>query len=83
MPSRMNESFVVNHGTVVGLAHSHLVDGSETVFDPVTDTTYERGTDYDISYTTGEITVLSTGAMADGQACEVDYRWIEGEDDAE
>lgn len=69
------EGLFANHGTAVSLNHDYLVDGSETVYDPDTGTNYERGSDYEMSYLSGEITALATGSISDGQGIEVDYRF--------
>lgn len=66
-------SFQSKHDKARSLPDDHLVDGSETVYDPDSGTNYERGADYQISYLTGEITVLSTGSMTDATAYEIDY----------
>lgn len=73
---RYDERFDADHGTAVALDRDELLVGSEEVSDPsFGGTTYERGSDYEMDYANGEITVLAGGDMADSTEFSIDYRW--------
>ncbi|MFB6237513.1 MAG: hypothetical protein ABEH81_03995 [Halopenitus sp.] len=65
----------VSHGTAVDLAKSNLLESTETVRDPETDTRYSRGQDYAIDYDAGTITAKSSGRLENGKIYAVDYRY--------
>lgn len=69
-----DEHATADVGAAVDLSYERLVDGSDTVADPSTGETYERGVDYDISYVHGELTALPDGAMQDGTEYAIDYQ---------
>ncbi|MHC4604896.1 MAG: phage adaptor protein [Planctomycetota bacterium] len=71
-----DESFTSDHDTAVSLANVGMVQYSETVTDETGSsptTTYVRGTDYTMSYYNSQITVDSTGSMADSTTYYIDY----------
>jgi len=68
-----DEAFTSAFDTAVSLNNDGLVLYSETVTNTAGTTTYTRDTDYTMDYEDGEITVLSTGTMADATAYEIDY----------
>ena len=72
----INETF--NSGeydTWVQLAHTNIVNASETVTDLSGSTTYTRGTDYEMNYTAGQIKVLSTGSMSNWTDYLISYKY--------
>lgn len=69
------ERFTANHGAAVALSQDYLLTSSEMVTDPSTGTAYERGTDYEMDYSVGEITTLSGGAMSDAAEYAIQYRY--------
>jgi len=69
-----NQTITSNYDTATQLPHDHLVDGSETVYDPQSGVNYVRGSDYEISYLDGTVTVLSGGAMEDTSTYQIDYQ---------
>jgi uncharacterized membrane protein YgcG len=72
VPAR-SEPFTANYGTWTSLEYADIKTGSESVYDPSTDTQYDRGADYKMDYLDGRIRVLDNGSMADGADYEVDY----------
>lgn len=70
-----SEAFTASHGSWVSLEESRIVRGSEVVYDPSTDTQYERGEDYAMNYLDGEIRVEAAGDMSDNTEYEVDSRY--------
>lgn len=70
-----DETFTSDHDTAVSLANTFIEHDSETVNSAAAKagTTYTRDTDYTINYTTGQITVLSTGSMADSTTYYITY----------
>jgi hypothetical protein len=70
-----DESFTSSHDTAVNLAKRELQSGTETVTSSDGATTYTKGTDYTMDYAEGQITVLSTGAMADATSYLIDYTY--------
>lgn len=62
-----------SHGTYVSLANKPIKPKSETVKNNAGTVTYTRDTDYTIRYVTGEITTISTGAMAVSTAFKISY----------
>lgn len=65
------ESFTSSYDMWVALAKSDLAKASEVVYSGSIQ--YTRGSDYEMNYLTGEIKVLSTGAMADATSYDIDY----------
>jgi len=77
-----DESFTSDEDVAVSLDNKAILQYSETVTTTDGATTYTRDTDYTMSYTSGTITVLSTGSMSDATAYEVDYLyWSKGKPD--
>jgi hypothetical protein len=72
-----DESFTSDHDTAVSLDNVAILQYSETVTTTDGATTYVRGTDYTMTYSTGKITVDSTGSMSDSTAYEIDYLYRE------
>jgi len=72
----VDESFVSNFDVAVALAHTVLVSGTVVVTTTDSVTTYTEGVDYTINYTSGTITVLSTGSMADATSYYIDYSYL-------
>jgi len=70
---RRGESFTSSHDSAVALAQDDLIEGAEAVYDPGSGAQFDRGTDYEMDYLNGSITVLSTGAMADATTYSIDY----------
>lgn len=70
-----DERFTADHGTAVSLDQQYLVPASERVYDPDTGTTFVQGDDYEMSFQSGEVTALATGALADGTEYAIDYEW--------
>lgn len=76
---RREEEITANHGTAVALNQDHLTETDETVYDPSTTvggtggTRFERGQDYEIDWTAGEITTKAGGSIDDGQTIAIDY----------
>lgn len=68
-----NEPFTSNHGTAVSLTQQEMVEGKAAVYDPATGENFEEGTDYEIDYSAGEITTLSSGSMSDQTEYAIDY----------
>lgn len=69
------EQFVADHGVAVPLANERLNEGSDIVYDPTDETTFERGEDYELGHSAGEITTLSGGAMTTGETYRIDYEF--------
>jgi len=73
------ETITAQQDTAVALDNDTVVEASERVADQSSGVVYERGTDYVIDYTDGEIIALSSGigsgAIADGQGLLVDYEF--------
>ncbi|UYL64923.1 MAG: hypothetical protein EJNHJLOP_00034 [Methanophagales virus PBV082] len=75
--SVVNETFNSSeYDTWVQLAHTNIVNASETVTDLSGATTYSRGTDYQMNYTDGKIMVLSTGSMSNYTDYLISYQYI-------
>jgi hypothetical protein len=68
-----DESFTSSSDTAVTLDQVGVVQYSETVTTTAGTTTYTRDTDYTMSYYNGQITMDSTGSMADATAYYIDY----------
>jgi len=69
-----DESFTSDFDTAVSLDQNALIQYSEIVADDTDHTTvYTRDTDYEMNYTSGTITVLSTGSMSDATTYYTDY----------
>jgi len=68
-----NEQFTAS-ASFVDLAESDLQTGSESVYDGGTNAQFERGTDYEMDYSNGEIRILSGGGMTGGTDYLIDYR---------
>jgi hypothetical protein len=68
-----DEEFTSDHDVAVSLDNVAVLQYSETVTNSTGTTTYTRDTDYTMAYADGQITVLSTGSMADATTFEIDY----------
>jgi len=69
-----DETFTSVYDTAVSLANRAIQQYSETIADDADETTtYTRGTDYTMNYTTGAITVDSTGSMSDTTTYYANY----------
>ena len=68
-----NEQFTAST-SLVNLAESAIQTGSESVYDPGTPGQFERGTDYEMDYSAGEIRILSGGGMTASNTYQIDYR---------
>ncbi len=69
-----DETFTSDDDTAVSLANRAIVQYSETIADDADETTiYTRDTDYTMNYTTGAITVDSTGSMSDATTYYANY----------
>ncbi|MFC1567318.1 hypothetical protein ACFL3R_00590 [Thermodesulfobacteriota bacterium] len=69
-----DETFDSIYDTAVSLDNRAIVQYSETICDDADETTtYTRDTDYTMNYTTGAITVDSTGSMADATTYYANY----------
>ena len=68
-----NEQFTAST-SFVNLAESALQTGSESVYDPGAAGQFERGTDYEMDYSNGEIRILSGGGMTASDTYQIDYR---------
>ncbi|MHA1663886.1 MAG: hypothetical protein ACTSVR_11600 [Candidatus Thorarchaeota archaeon] len=74
--SVINETFNSSeYDTWVQLAHTNIVNASETVTDLNGTTTYTRGTDYEMNYTDGKIKVLSGGNMQNYTDYLISYKY--------
>ena len=72
----INETFNSSeYDTWVQLAHTNIVNASETVTDLSGSTTYTRGVDYEMNYTAGQIKVLSTGSMSNWTDYLISYKY--------
>ena len=71
-----DESITADVGNAVQLRQSHIQGDSEFVSPASGFADYERGEDYEMGYTAGEITVLSDGDIADGDSLEVSYQYL-------
>jgi len=70
-----DEEFTSVHDTPVNLAHSMITTDSENVEPDGGGVAYTKGTDYTMDYRDGNITVLSTGTMANTTVFDIDYRY--------
>lgn len=74
-----NESWVATVGETEDLDGYNVVSGSETVERYNTTSgsweTLSSGTDYEISYEPGEVTILSGGAVSDGDDVRASYSY--------
>ena len=69
-----DETFTSDYDTAVSLDNKAIVQYSETICDDASETTtYTRDTDYSMNYTTGAITVDSTGSMSDATTYYANY----------
>ena len=69
-----DETFTSDYDTAVSLDNRAIVQYSETICDDADETTtYTRDTDYSMNYTTGAITVDSTGSMSDATTYYANY----------
>lgn len=69
-----DETFTADDDTAVSLDNRAIVQYSETICDDADETTtYTRDTDYTMNYTTGAITIDSTGAIADAATVYANY----------
>ena len=69
-----DETFTADDDIAVSLDNRAIVQYSETICDDADETTtYVRGTDYSMNYTTGEITTDSTGSISDGATVYANY----------
>jgi len=74
--SVINETFNSSeYDTWVQLAHTNIVNASETVTDLSGATTYTRGSDYEMNYTDGKIKVLSGGNMQNYTDYLISYQY--------
>ena len=73
--TRYGEPFTSNYGTPVSLDSDSIREGSETVYDGSTYETFEIGSDYEMDYSAGEITVLQSGSMSDNTGYDIDYKF--------
>ena len=62
-----------DYDVAISLSHDNLVEGSEKVYNSTY--TAEKDTDYNIDYTNGTITFLSTGNLDNSSDYNVDYRY--------
>jgi len=70
----LDETFTSNHDTAVSLDNKAILQYSETINDDAAQTTtYVKDTDYTLSYTSGTITVDSTGSMSDATTYYANY----------
>jgi len=75
--SVINETFNSSeYDTWVQLAHTNIVNASETVTDLSGATTYTRGSDYEMNYTDGKIKVLSGGNMQNYTDYLISYKYV-------
>lgn len=58
----------------VNLAEDNLLSGSDAVSDPDTGENFTRDVDYEIDRETGQIRIISAGAMDAGQEYSINYR---------
>ena len=72
-----DESFTSSSDTAVELDNVGIIQYSETVTDTDATTTYTRDSDYTMSYSSGTITVDSTGSMSDATEYYIDYLYHE------
>ncbi|WP_137288824.1 hypothetical protein [Natronorubrum halophilum] len=56
-----------------GIANGDLISGTEFVYDPATNESYERGNDYAIRNRAGEIRITDSGDMDPGTTYAIDY----------
>ena len=69
-----DETFTSAYDTAVSLENRAIMQFSETIADDADQTTvYTRDTDYTMNYTTGAITVDSTGSMSDATTYYANY----------
>jgi len=74
--SVINETFNSSeYDTWVQLAHTNIVNASETVTDLNGTTTYTRNTDYEMNYTDGKIKVKSGGNMQNYTDYLISYKY--------
>ena len=72
-----DESFTSSFDTAVSLDNKAIVQYSEVVADDTDHTTvYTRDSDYTMDYTSGTITVDSTGTMSDATTYYIDYLYM-------
>ncbi|MFC7044308.1 fibronectin type III domain-containing protein [Halobacteriaceae archaeon GCM10025711] len=69
------EAFTTSLDAYVNLAKSDLLETQEVVYNPSTGTRWERGTDYEMDYSGGQIKALSSGGMSDATQYEIDYEF--------
>ncbi|MCK5541718.1 MAG: hypothetical protein KAI40_03425 [Desulfobacterales bacterium] len=69
----VDEEFTSDHDVAVVLDYDTINAASVEVTTVDGGTTYTEDTDYTINYDDGQITVLSTGSMADATVFEIDY----------
>lgn len=74
----VNEAITSDWDQPVKFVYRYLVAGTVNVEDSGGGIPYTEGVDYTINYPQGLITVLSTGAMADATAFDVDYDYTDG-----
>ena len=69
-----DESFTSSSGVAVSLDQNALIQYSEVVTNTAGTTTYTRDTDYSMNYTSGTITMASSGgSMSDATEYYIDY----------
>ena len=70
-----DETFTSNYDTAVNLDQDGIVEDSEEVTNTDGSGEFFEGRDYTMDYANGEITVLSTGEMADATDYNIDYEY--------
>jgi hypothetical protein len=73
----VNQYFVSDYDTFVSLPNiSEVIIDSEEVTSIDGETTYDKGTDYEINYGDGNIKVLSSGNMEDNKMYYIDLKYV-------
>lgn len=71
-----DEPFTSVFDSPIDLVYEYIEEGSEVVTSADKVTTYINGTDYEINYKLGRITVLSTGNMVDATDYLISYSYL-------
>lgn len=74
----VDEEIISDLNQPVKFVYSYLVAGTVNVEPSGGGVPYTEGVDYTVNYDQGNITVLSTGGMADATAFDVDYSYTDG-----
>lgn len=69
-----DEDFTSSHDTAVSLDNKPIEYDSEKVEETDASASYTRDTDYEMDYSNGTITVLSTGSMSDSTGYHISYK---------